>query len=66
MILRGAEHDLDEPQDLVDVRRRYEALVALSQRMKNQGPVPEPGSGALSVRDRVGELGSTPPSSSGR
>jgi uncharacterized membrane protein len=33
MILRGAEHDLDEPQDLADVRRRHEVLLATVARM---------------------------------
>jgi uncharacterized membrane protein len=33
MILRGAKADLDEPNDLADIQRRYEALVATAQRM---------------------------------
>jgi uncharacterized membrane protein len=37
MILQGAERDLDEPNDLADIDRRYDALVATAQRMRN-GP----------------------------
>jgi uncharacterized membrane protein len=33
MIMERAERDFDEPQDLADVRRRYEVAVALAQRM---------------------------------
>ena len=34
MILRGAEADLDEPNDLDDVRLRYRQLVATASRMR--------------------------------
>jgi uncharacterized membrane protein len=37
MILRGAELDLDEPDDLDDIRRRHQALVATAQRMDGTG-----------------------------
>ncbi len=39
MILRGAERDLDEPEDLADVRRRYDALISRAQRMSNHPTV---------------------------
>jgi len=37
MIMRGAEHDIDEPNDLADIGRRYDDLLALAQRMKSLG-----------------------------
>jgi len=33
MIVRAAEHDVDEPEDLADIRRRYDMLVTTVQRM---------------------------------
>lgn len=37
MILRSAERDINEPNDLSDIRRRYDALVATAQRMRHSG-----------------------------
>ncbi len=34
MILRGAERDVDEPEDLADIRRRHLALVTVAQQMQ--------------------------------
>ncbi len=33
MIVRGAERDIDEPDDLADILRRHQALIILAQRM---------------------------------
>ena len=38
MVMRGAELDIDEPHDLVDIRRRYDAVVATARRMEGSGP----------------------------
>lgn len=38
MIMRSAEKDVDEPNDLADVRRRYDAVLATAQRMRTAGP----------------------------
>jgi uncharacterized membrane protein len=40
MILRGAERDIDEPDDLADIRRRYDHLVTTVRRMTGDGSVP--------------------------
>ncbi len=34
MIIRGAERDVDEPEDLADIRRRHLALVTAAQQMQ--------------------------------
>jgi uncharacterized membrane protein len=39
MILMSAELDLDEPEDLDDIRRRHDVVVAKAQRMGIRGPV---------------------------
>ncbi len=39
MILRGAVLDLDEPEDMADVRRRYDALISRAQRMAGRTDV---------------------------
>jgi uncharacterized membrane protein len=41
MILGGAVHDLDEANDLADVRRRYDAVVATAQRMRSRAATGE-------------------------
>ncbi len=33
MIIEGAEREIDEEQDLADLRRRYDAVISLAQRM---------------------------------
>ena len=38
MILRGAELDIDEPNDMADIRRRYDAVVGTARRMEGSGP----------------------------
>jgi len=39
MVVRAAEHDVDEPEDLADIRRRYDMLVTTVQRMTGASPV---------------------------
>jgi uncharacterized membrane protein len=59
MILRGAELDIDEPDDLADIRRRYDGLVATSRRMTRNGPDIDPaGGGALRGPGDEGPVGS--------
>ena len=45
MVMRGAELDIDEPHDLVDIRRRYDAVVATARRMEGSGPAADANGG---------------------
>ena len=38
MVMRGAELDIDEPHDLSDIQRRYDAVVVTARRMEGSGP----------------------------
>jgi len=38
MILRGAEQEVPEPNDLDDIRVRYERLIAATERLDSEGP----------------------------
>jgi uncharacterized membrane protein len=69
MVLRGAERSITEPEDLADVRRRYEQVVTTAQRMGQSpggdgshpaGRSTEAGPGA-SASSRTRSIASTPP-----